>query len=219
MNPISTHADRPKLSIAIDLHDCIADWVGGIIALRGWPDRMVGRVWEWYDDGLGEKEWRAWFDSAEYAGFLEHLNPVHGAGHGLVALAHRFDVTIVSAAPTSGPGWRATYHWLYRSGKFPLEISPDHVPMIVLGNTSDKIIYLQTNAYKFDWLIDDMSAILDAAHNTGINTARFVAPWNVGNQSDIDVRHWKDIRKFFLGGSPDRGAERSKWLILTENRA
>lgn len=214
MNLTSTPADRPKLSIAVDLHDCIADWVGSLIGLRGWPDRMTGRVWDWYDNDRDEKEWRKWFDSEEYAGFLEGLDPMYGAGEGIVALLRRFDVTIISAAPACGLGFRATWDWIYRSGKLPLAVSPVNIPLIALGNTTNKRRYLEENAYMFDWLIDDMGIMLDVAHKAGINTARFVAPWNVGQPSDVDVRHWKDIRKFFLGGSPDPGVERSKRLML-----
>lgn len=219
MVPASMPVNRRKLSIGIDLHDVIAAWAQAIIDLHGWPDRMTGRVWDWYYDGRGEGGWNAWFDSEDYAGFLERLSPVYGAGDGLVALLRRFDVTIISAAPATGPGWQATWNWIYRAGKLPLDISPYKVHLVALDNIDNKIHYIKESAYAFDWLIDDMGVVLEAAHQAGINTARFVTPWNASQASNIHVRNWKDIRKFFLDGSPDPGAARSKWLTLTENRA
>ena len=91
------------------------------------------------------------------------------------------------------------------------------MPLIVVGSSEEKQQYLGENAYKFDWLIDDMGATIDSPEAQGVNRMCFSAPWNFSaKNATARVKNWSEIMKFFFAPGPQvtAGPERSKWLTL-----
>lgn len=171
--------------IVVDIHDCVADYMGAFIREHGWPDRWHEELPKMYDD----VDFGTHFADAE---FLSQLPVLKDAAMGVMQLAFNgWDPFFLTATGDRGDNIKATQQWI--EDNFPGEW---HVEFP--GGMQEKVDwYTPQNMMEVAWVIDDHALILRPLIEKGYDNVIIIdAPWNREVEGGHRFRNWVDIIDF-----------------------
>jgi len=167
-----------KPTLAVDIDDVLADYVGECIRTYGWPVQ--------WSDGLKNMwpnvNWDAHFQPEFHTQFLLSLRPIVGAIDVLIEVMDDYDLFYFTATKPHAGHIRET--WLNRNF-FP------KAPIICAGSFDGKVEWLQE--HPVDVLVEDVSRVLWAASNQGAFAITFDTPWNRDLRTGKRVKTWAEI--------------------------